>query len=274
MCSRSRCSSVRSSDCLMALPRFSARDQAHVGDPVAKGSGEDPLLVVPVGGDQDGGVVGARLGPLGRVLLDRIAEAPSQVGEGLGDRGGADHAQDRRGQARLQEDLERPSAETGVLDGHSAVLDRRLGLGAAREDPQQHRVSGLERAQRVQAHGRLGAGAPDEAVDRAVRADLRGVAGPDARRALRPHDGRLDEGCPACRGPGFHQHRCVGSNNSNHLAFKGTPGSSSAHGRRRPALSPRAEPPRACRWSGRRGSRRGRRASRTRRTPERRPPGS
>ena len=51
-----------------------AGDEADVWDLVTKSRSEDPLLVVPVRGDEDGRVVGARLGPLGRVLLDRVAE--------------------------------------------------------------------------------------------------------------------------------------------------------------------------------------------------------
>ena len=56
----------RSSDCFDGVAALLAGDQADVGDLVAKGGGEDPLLVVPVGGDQDRGVVGAGLGALGR----------------------------------------------------------------------------------------------------------------------------------------------------------------------------------------------------------------
>ena len=188
MCSRSRCSSESSSDCLTALPRFSLATRPTYGDLVAKRRGEDPLLVVPVRRDEDGGVVGARLGLLGGVLLDRVAEPAAQVRQGVCDRGGTDHAEGRGGQVRLQEDLQGAAAEAGVLDGHGSILDRRLALGATWEDPQEHRVAGLQRAQRVQAHRGLGAGAADEALDGSVGTHHRGVAGPHARRALRPHD--------------------------------------------------------------------------------------
>ena len=58
------------------------------------------------------------------------------------------------------------------------------------QQPQQQRVAGLHRPQRVQADRGLRADAPDEALDRAVSADDRVVTGPHAGRALGPDHGR------------------------------------------------------------------------------------
>ena len=74
-----------------------AGDEADVRDVVPKGRGEDPLLVVPVRGDEDCRVVGARVGLLGGALLDRVAEPAAEVRQGLGDRRGAGHAEGRGG---------------------------------------------------------------------------------------------------------------------------------------------------------------------------------
>ena len=64
----------------------------------------------------------------------------------------------------------------------------------ARQDPKQDRLVGLQRPQRVQADGRLGAGAAYESIDSAVATDDRRIAGPDAGRVLGADNRRLDEG--------------------------------------------------------------------------------
>jgi len=76
-----------------------------------------------------------------------------------------------------------------------AVAAFRTRLG---QQPQQQRLAGLQRPQRLEAHGVLRADAADEALEGPVEEHERGVAGADARRARDAHDARLDE-----RGPGL-----------------------------------------------------------------------
>ena len=126
------------------------------------------------------------------------AERPQRAG----DRRVADDEHARRGQHRLEEDLDRAAGQARVLHRHGAVLDRdRLaaspGSSPTRLRPGTIRKSnaslGLDRLQRVDAHAVLRAHTADEALDRAVAEDERDVAGLHARRTLRAHDRRGHE---------------------------------------------------------------------------------
>ena len=153
-----------------------------------------PLLVVAVRGDDHRGVVGARLRLLGGVELDRVPDPLAEVGQRARDRAAprprAGPARGRRGSRKISS---APPLRHGLLTVTSPSRAS-AASGVARAGCAAERLAGLQRPQRVQADGGLGAGAADEALDRAVAADDRGVAGPDARRPLGPDDRRLDEG--------------------------------------------------------------------------------
>jgi hypothetical protein len=118
-----------------------ARHQRHVRHAGPQGGGEDTLLVVPVRGDDDSGIVGAGFGLLRRARLDRIAQPPGQIREGSRDRGGADHPHGRGWKVRLEEDLQRAAAETWVLDRDGALGGLGLALGITGQDAEQQRVA-------------------------------------------------------------------------------------------------------------------------------------
>ena len=175
------------------LPADLAGDQGHVRNPRSERLGEHPLLIVTVRRHDDRGVIGPGPGLLCRAGLDGISHPPRQVRQGGRDRRDTDDSHGGRREMRLQEDLERAAAEAGVLDGHRPLIGLRFPLRGGRQDPKQQGVAGFHRAKRVEADRGLRAGAPDEALDRAVGTHDRRVTGPDAGRALRPHHRRRYE---------------------------------------------------------------------------------
>ena len=189
ICSRS--ASGTSSDAITARAARAARDERDVADAGLQRPRERLLLGGAVRGDDH-----RRVGPVGLdpALLgpdDVVAGRAGDVGQGDRDRGVPDHDDARRGQLRLEEDLERPAAEAGVVDDDDAVLGDRVVLAAPsapRDEAQQQRVAGLQRPDRVQPDRRLRADAADEAVDGpvgAARARSRRAARSSARRRAR-----------------------------------------------------------------------------------------
>ena len=181
-------------------------------------------LVAPVRGHHQRQVVraGASSSSPATATASRPSSAPSRS-EGAGDRRVAHHEHARRAYHGLEEDLDRPAGQARVLDRHRALLARDLpalgadlGLVAEREDPQQQRLSALDRLQGVGAHAVLRAGAADEALDRPVAEHERDVPGLHARRALRADHGRGHERLAPlgelARPPGHGlRHHCGGS---------------------------------------------------------------
>ena len=124
-------------------------------------------------------------------FADLEAHRRSELGQGARDRRVADHRDARRGDVGLQEDLERAAAQARVGDDDGALLVGRP-VDLARDDPDQHRLARLQRAQRVQAHRLVRARPADEALDRPVWPHHGPVAGAGDRRARAAHDDRLD----------------------------------------------------------------------------------
>ena len=175
------------------------------------------------------------------------------------DRRIADDQDAGRRQHRLEEDLDRAARQARVLDGHGALLGReRLGLddlslaighlalGRVGQDLQEHRLTRLDRLQRVHAHAVLGTDAAHESLDRAVAEHECDITRTRARRALRAHDG------------GGHERDAASSEARRDIsrliiaAARGVPAS-------RPTRAPGC---RACRRGRRRGSRAARRSPR------------
>jgi len=173
-----------------------AGDQSHIWHALTQCGCEDALLLVPVRCDHHRRVVGTGIAVLRRAQLDGVAQPLSQVRQRQRDRALAYDPDRRRRKVRFEEDLQRPSAEAGVLDRDRSIAGGGFALGLARQDAKQQGLARLQHAQRVQAYRGLGAGAADETLDGAIAAHNRRVAGPDAGRALRADDRGLDEGNP------------------------------------------------------------------------------
>ena len=193
-CARS--ASGTSSESRTAAPRFAAGDEPDVADArprAPRASAASSSLAVR--GDDERGVGRRGLDVAGSARRRRSprrarpprARARSACRPTISTRGAR--------QLRLEEDLQRAAAQAGVVrDDHAVVgAGSSLRRRRARQQAQQHRLAGLQRAGGVQPHGRLRADAADEALDRAVGEHERGVAGPHARRLRRAHDGRRDE---------------------------------------------------------------------------------
>ncbi len=131
----------------------------------------------------------------GGVRVDRRdlpAGLRAEVRQRPGDRRDPDDPQLRRGEVRLDEDLERP---TGVA-GHHEIDDpvRAPGLGGLlRREAEQPRLAVGQRPERLGDDGRLGAASADPALDRAVRMDDPARAGLRGGGARHRDDGREDE---------------------------------------------------------------------------------
>ena len=129
-----------------------------------------------------------------------VAERRRDLAHGPRDRALPEHADQRRGKDRLEEDLQRASRQAGVVDDGLAGL---VGLGV-RDDPQQHRVAGLQQRQPLRADGRLGALTADEALDAAVgaaRAPRRRAWPTSASRPGPPGRARTGRGSSAATRP-------------------------------------------------------------------------
>src|SRR3954447_4228192 len=172
-----------------------AGNQPHVRDPGAQRALERLLLAATVRGHHHGdvAVLGLDLGAA-RDGLDVQPDPLADRGQRHGDRSLSEGQHARSGQARLEEDLDRPARQAVVVNRHGPLLRGRLAV--AGHDPQEQRLAGLQHARRVQPDRGLRAGAADEALDRAICEDDGAVARADARRPLRAHDDRRDE-----RGP-------------------------------------------------------------------------
>jgi hypothetical protein len=121
---------------------------------------------------------------------------------------------------RFQEDLKGAATETRVLHRHRAFACLSLTLGVAGQDPEQQRLAGFHRAQRVEADRSLGTGAPDETLDCAVGTHDGRVPCPDARRALRPDDGGCREGRHIARLAAHGRGRAVRGDRAFSVAFR------------------------------------------------------
>ncbi len=133
----------------------------------------------------------ARLG-----ASDREAERLGHRADRVGDRHGAHHEQQRRGQQGLEEDLERPAGQARVH--HDARTRRRrecrVALG---QHAQQRALAVAQCGQCGDPDGAFGALATDESLDRTVGQDDRVVARARGRGELRAHDRGVHERHPA-----------------------------------------------------------------------------
>ena len=179
--SLARRSSVTPSACKLGdhgRAAHAAGHQADVGQVRLEPAPQRAQLVAPVCRDDQREVVGHRL-DVGAGHDDHVeVELGAHARHGAGDRRLAHHEHARRGEHRLEEDLQRAAGQARVLHGHRALGRGRLVV--AGQDAQQQRLAGLERAQRVQAHALLRARSADETLDRAVAA-ARGRRRPCAR---------------------------------------------------------------------------------------------
>ena len=172
------------------LAPLAAGDEADVRHARPHGGLERPGLVAPVGGHDH------RRQPLhARVVRDLEPDAGAERGQRGGDRGVADHRDGGGGDHRLEEDLQRAAGQAGVDDGQRPVGVGRRPVALGR-DAEQQRLARVEQGQALRPDGRLGAGAADEAVDRAVGQDHGLVAGLGRRGAFGPHDAGVHERHP------------------------------------------------------------------------------
>ena len=186
VCTRER--SASSSDAEDGGAALGRGDERDVLDPGLEGGGERSLLVLAVGGDDERGVIRLQLG------ADVVAGGAGDRGQGAGDRGVADDRDPWGDGLRVEEDLQGASAQAGVVADDHAVERVALGEGQAGQQAQQHALPRLQRPRGLEPHGLLRADAADEALDRAVGEDERGVAGADAGGLGGAHDRGDHEG--------------------------------------------------------------------------------
>ncbi len=121
-------------------PRLRAGHQAHVGQARLQTAAQRVQLVAPVRGHHQREVAGPGIE---RVAVRRHRVEP-QLGaepqDGAGDRRVAHHEHARGGHHGLEEDLDRPARQAGILDRHRAVLARHLP--ALRADRRPRRRTG------------------------------------------------------------------------------------------------------------------------------------
>ena len=132
-----------------------AGDEADVGDAGLEAAAQRVQLVAPVGGDDEREVAGGRLGVVAVGRGPDRGRAPRRSGSAPR-RVGVSPTTTTRGAGgrRLEEDLDRPARQAGVLDRHDPLLVAdldALGTGVVRhlggigQDPQQHRLAALQR---------------------------------------------------------------------------------------------------------------------------------